>query len=59
MLANGQAVVAIELLTAAQAADWRVFRGAPGEGYHVPSTVAESEAEAERFQESIGGERGR
>ncbi len=57
VVANAQAVLAIELLTAAQAADWRILRGAPGGGYRVPSTVAEAEAEAARFQESIGGER--
>jgi histidine ammonia-lyase len=69
VLANAQAVVAIELLVAAQAADWRRLRGAPGrpggektsgaDGKGGPrdagTIVAEAEAEDARFRERVAG----
>lgn len=70
VLANSQAVVAIELLVAAQAADWRGFRGAPGRragaaggsgsagGDRSRSLVEETEAEAEAFRDAVGAEDG-
>jgi histidine ammonia-lyase len=70
VLANAQAVVAIELLVAAQAADWRRLRGAPGgqggdrggsggEGgpRDAGTIVAEAEAEDARFREGVAGGR--
>jgi histidine ammonia-lyase len=71
VLANAQAVVAIELLVAAQAADWRRLRGAPrrqgggkrggaeGEGGRRDgeAIVAAAEAEDARFRELVAGGR--
>src|SRR6185503_9937356 len=50
MIGNSQAVVAIELLTAAQAADWRIGMGltAAAERKSLES-LAEADRQAERF----------
>ncbi len=68
VVANAQAVVAIELLVGAQAADWRGVRGAPkrkdgeecaeaGAGSRGRALVVEAEAEASRFRRAVEGER--
>jgi histidine ammonia-lyase len=68
VLANSQAVVAIELLVAAQAADWRALRGAPASkgaaAQEAPaagdgrSLVAAAETEAARFREAVAKDGG-
>ena len=68
VVANAQAVVAIQLLVGAQAADWRGVRGAPkrkdgeecaeaGAGSRGRALVVEAEAEASRFRRAVEGER--
>jgi histidine ammonia-lyase len=65
VLGNAQAVVAIELLVAAQAADWRAVLGAPprregaggGAGPGPGGGIAEGQAGAARFRANLQGER--
>lgn len=72
VIANAQAVVAIEFLVAAQAADWRAVRGAPAvdqrpggdpptfagraDGTRLRGLMEAAEAEGESFREAVEGE---
>lgn len=66
VLANAQAVVAIELLVAAQAADWRALRGAPparrggvaAAGGDGQALIEAAELEAGRFRASVAARDG-
>lgn len=50
ILANAQAVVAIEMLTAAQAADWRIGMNIAADQKRPPEqSVADANREAEKF----------
>src|SRR5213078_4547194 len=51
ILANAQAVIGIELLTAAQAADWRIgMKRSPNDPPPSDTSVAAANEEAERFE---------
>jgi len=57
VLANAQAVVAIELMVAAQAVEWRLAMALPPQPPAPPAGWAEAEEEARRFRAAVAAGR--